>query len=129
MAHLNLICGWTLMLAGALSGAVLGACFRREDFLGGYGSFPRRLVRLGHIACFGLGFVNVLFALSVGLSPPAPGTSPSLAAVASWSLAVGAVTMPACCGLCAFRPRLVPLFVVPVAAVVTGIVALLGSWT
>lgn len=124
-AQVNLLCGWIAMLAGAVSGALLGLFFQREEWLGGYGSFRRRLVRLGHIACFGLGFVNVLFATSAAeLS-----LSRAPAEVASWCLVVGAISMPACCFLCAWRAAWRPLFVVPVLAVVTGIGAFLGAWT
>jgi hypothetical protein len=62
---LNLIAGWLGMLAGVLSGAVLGLFFHREDWMGGYGSYRRRLARLGHIAFFGLGFLNLIFAASI----------------------------------------------------------------
>jgi hypothetical protein len=123
MVPVNFVCGWLGMLAGALSGALIGLFFQRDDWLGGYASFRRRLVRLGHIACFGLGFVNVLFALS---APAAP-SSPAALQVASWSLVAGAISMPTCCFLCAWRRTLRPLFVVPVAAVVTGILAFLWS--
>ena len=34
--------------------------------MGGYGSFRRRLTRLGHIAFFGLGFVNLFYGLGDG---------------------------------------------------------------
>ena len=33
----------------------------REDWLGGYGSFKRRLYRLAHISFFGLAIVNLMF--------------------------------------------------------------------
>ena len=32
--------------------------------MGGYGSFRRRLARLGHISFFGLGFLNLLLAFT-----------------------------------------------------------------
>jgi hypothetical protein len=39
-------------LVGAASGAALGLSFHRDDWLG---SWRRRLLRLGHFACFGMG--------------------------------------------------------------------------
>ena len=60
---LNWQFGWLLVLAAFATGAVMGLSFHREDFLGGYDSFRRRLVRLGHIALAALGMMNVLFAL------------------------------------------------------------------
>lgn len=108
--QVNAVFGWGSILAGFLSGLLLGMGFHREEFLGGYGSLRRRLLRLGHIALVALGGMNVLFALSVPqlhLDPPAL-TLTSIAWIA------GGVAMPACCALMAWRPALRPLFAVPV---------------
>ena len=99
--------GWSLIVAGFLGGALLGAGFHRDDFLGGYGSWRRRLLRLGHVACVALGILNLLFAATV---PRAP-----LADSGAMLLAIGGVAMPLCCLLVAFRPRSRPLFAIPVA--------------
>jgi len=125
MPTLNLIGGWLGMLAGVVSGAVLGLFFHRDDWMGGYGSYRRRLARLGHIAFFGLGFVNLLFAAtSAELS-----LQGSALAIASWSLIAGAITMPVCCFLSAWRKPFRHLFPVPVLSVTAGILAILiGGW-
>jgi hypothetical protein len=65
LVRLHLFATWLGLLAGVSSGAVMGLFFQREDWLGGYGSFPRRLIRLGHVSFFGLGLINALFALTV----------------------------------------------------------------
>lgn len=123
-AHFNLILGWTSMVAGAISGATLGLFFHDERWMGGYASFRRRLMRLGHVAFFGLGILNVLFALSVtALSVPRPYDR-----VASAGFAVGAVTMPVCCFLTAWRGGFRYLFPIPVLAVLGGLGGLLGGW-
>jgi len=108
-----------------VSGAVLGLFFHRDDWMGGYGSYRRRLARLGHIAFFGLGFVNLLFAAtSAELS-----LQGSALAIASWSLIAGAITMPVCCFLSAWRKPFRHLFPVPVLSVTAGILAILiGGW-
>ncbi|HKD59869.1 MAG TPA: hypothetical protein VKB47_05390 [Terracidiphilus sp.] len=124
MPTINLIAGWLGMLAGVLSGAVVGLFFHRDDWMGGYGSYRRRLMRLGHIAFFGLGFLNLMFAA----------TSAQLylrgnyAALASAALVVGAIAMPVCCFLSAWRKPLRHLFPVPVLAVTTGILSILAGW-
>ena len=92
--------------------------------MGGYGSFRRRLVRLGHIAFFGLGILNVLFALSLAAAP----VSAVYASVASHGFAVGAATMPACCFLTAWRPGFRYLFPIPVLGVLCGMCGLLAGW-
>jgi hypothetical protein len=116
-----LLAGWSGMLGGVISGAALGLFFHREDWMGGYGSFRRRLARLGHISFFGLGFLNLLLAFTnqlVGL-PERP------AEIAAGSLILGAAAMPTCCFLAAWRPSFRHLFAVPVAGVFIGIVATL----
>ena len=49
MITFNLWAAWIGIIAGMLSGAALGLFFHEESWLGGYGSWPRRLLRLGHI--------------------------------------------------------------------------------
>jgi len=115
----NLAAGWIGMLGGVISGALIGLFFEREDWMGGYASFRRRLARLGHIAFFGLGFLNVAFALTTKGLPES-----AWLATASWSLVVGAASMPVCCFLSAWRSGFVRLFPIPVAAVSIGIFAL-----
>ena len=124
LPQLNLVAGWLGMAAGVISGATSGLFFHREQWLGGYGSFRRRMVRLAHISCFGLGFVNLLFAFSVGAAkaplPPIP--------LASGAFVVGLVTMPVCCYLTAWRKSFRHFFPVPVLSVFLGIVVLLRAW-
>ena len=123
--NLNLMAGWLGMLAGVLSGAILGLFFHREDWMGGYGSYRRRLARLGHIAFFGLGFLNLIFAATAAQLP----LNGRLLSTASWTLILGAVTMPLCCFLSAWRKPLRHLFPIPVLSVTTGLLAILiGGW-
>jgi hypothetical protein len=122
--EMNLFAGWLGFLAGALSGAALGLCFHRDDWLGGYGSWRRRLLRLGHIACFGMGFLNVAFALSVRAQPLAA----SWLKWASLGWLVALVSMPVCCILAAWWKPLRHLFPIPVIATIVGIGALLIGW-
>ena len=124
-ATLNLIAGWLGLLAGVLSGAILGLFFHREDWMGGYASYRRRLARLGHIAFFGLGFLNLIFAATIGQLP----LSNNALAIASGALICGAATMPLCCFLSAWRKPLRHLFPIPVLSVMTGLLAILiGGW-
>lgn len=108
--------GWTWILAGFVSGLALGLFFRRDDWLGGYGSFPRRLIRLGHISFLGLGILNILFA-GVG---PRLALDRTVVALASWSFVVGGLTMPVSCALMAWRRAFYPLFGLPVASLLLG---------
>jgi len=112
----NLLLAWFWILLGFISGMVLGMFFRGENWLGGYGSFKRRMYRLGHISFFGLGAVNLLFYLTVRDVPPAG----SLVHFASLAFIVGALAMPACCVVMAHFPKAHLIFAVPVISLITG---------
>jgi hypothetical protein len=112
---------WAGMLLGVISGAVIGLCFHREDWMGGYGSFRRRLTRLGHISFFGLALVNATFALTQYMDP----LSGTLARTAWWSFTLGAATMPTVCFLTAWRKPARHLFFIPVCGVLGGILCVL----
>lgn len=120
---MNEIFGWAWVVLGFLSGTLLGLRFHQEDWLGGYGSFRRRMVRLGHISFLGLGFLNILFAHTAGrMALDSPWLS-----LASGSLVIGGLTMPICCGLMAWRQSFQPLFVIPVVSLSAGaMLALIG---
>jgi hypothetical protein len=122
--QLHMVVGWSLMLLGGLSGAVIGLRFHETDWAGGYASFRRRLIRLGHIAFFGLGILNVTFALT--LNEVALG--PRNQALASAGFIVAGVCMPLCCFLAAWREPFRHFFAIPVLGVLLGIGALLFGW-
>ncbi|PYQ48677.1 MAG: hypothetical protein DMF59_15320 [Acidobacteria bacterium] len=123
-ARLNLMAGWISMVAGATSGATIGLFFHKEQWMGGYASLRRRMIRLGHIAFFGLGIINVLFALSLAAIPiPA-----RFAGFASAGFVVSLVTMPVSCFMTAWRTGFRYLFPIPVAAVLVGLGGLIGGW-
>ena len=111
----NLLMGWIWILLGFASGALMGLKFHQPEWLGGYASHKRRLYRLGHIAFFGLGAVNFLFALTAGFC--APGICMQ---IASNAFLVGAVTMPIACLIFAHNIRLHLIFSVPVTALLCG---------
>jgi hypothetical protein len=108
--------GWAWILAGFVSGFLLGLGFHHDDWMGGYGAFRRRLIRLGHISFIGLGILNILFAFSA----PRVALGEPWLSIASWALIAGGVTMPLSCGLMAWRRGFYPLFIVPVLSLVLG---------
>ena len=124
MATANLIAGWLGMLAGVIAGAVIGLFFHRDDWMGGYNSYRRRLTRLGHIAFFGIGLIN----LSLAATAPQLALSASYLGFASRGLIVGAVAMPLVCFLSAWRKPMRHLFPIPVVSVLAAIVAILVGW-
>ena len=116
--------GWLGLAAGIASGAFMGPFFLRENWLGGYGSHPRRLLRLGHISFFGLAFLNLAFAGTVGLVPFGSRTAWCI----GLCLAAGALTMPICCVLCAWRRSFRLLFPIPVTSLIVAISLILIRW-
>lgn len=111
---------WLGITCGIASGAWMGLSFHRDDWLGGYGSFPRRLFRLGHIACFGMAFLQLAFAATLALRFPTD-QLPLSASVAAASLWIALLTMPAICFLTAWRKPFRHFFPLPVAATAIGI--------
>ena len=115
--------GWTFVLIAFLSGAILGLQFHRDEFLGGYASLRRRLVRLGHICFAALGMLNVLFALS-------PLNGNRITAIASLCWMAGSVAMPAVCFLSAWCDAFRRIFFIPVATLIAAVIfTLIGGST
>jgi hypothetical protein len=117
MAETNLIAAWIGFMGGFLAGALPGLFFHLPDWLGGYASWERRLIRLAHISFFGIGFINLAFALTAARLDVPEG--PSL----FWSsrlLLLGAVSMPAVCYLSAFRKGFRHFFFLPVTSLLAG---------
>jgi hypothetical protein len=110
LADWNMVAGWTGMFLGLLAGASIGLFFHQESFAGGYASFRRRLMRLGHVAFFGLGILNVLYALTLDFMA----VELRFPVLASSSLIAGAVLMPLVCFLSAWRRAFRHLFALPV---------------
>lgn len=124
MEQLNILAAWLAILIGFAAGALAGLSFQKEDWLGGYSSWPRRMMRLGHISFFGLAFVNIAFAATVkayGLRQGAP----HLIEPASILFLVGLISMPAICYGSAVRKVLRHLFFIPVGSLMMGAVLML----
>jgi hypothetical protein len=113
--RINLIAAWIGILLGFISGSTLGMFFHRDGWLGGYGSFKRRLYRLAHISLFGLGAMNLFFYLTVQTFAPTLTLQ-----LASSAFIIGAITMPVCCLIMAHFPKTHWLFSVPVLSLIAG---------
>ncbi len=113
--QLNLYAAWIGILLGIIAGAVQGMFFHDEKWLGGYGTWRRRMIRLGHISLFGIGFINALFAFTVVCFDI---TGPLL--LSSLLLVIGAITMPLVCYLSAFKKFFRHLFFIPVLSILVG---------
>ncbi|MFN2202181.1 MAG: hypothetical protein ACK2UO_13295 [Caldilineaceae bacterium] len=122
--QIGVLAGWLGFAGGALSGAVIGVRFHEDGWAGGYSSFRRRLLRLGHIAFFGIGLLNIALAYSVTvLALPS-----SIVFVAVTAMVVAGIGMPLTCFLTAWRKPFRHLFPIPVAAVMISAGLVLAGW-
>jgi hypothetical protein len=117
MYSINFYAGWLGILAGLLVGAAIGMFFHKDQWLGGYASWRRRVLRLGHIASVMVGILNILFAFSIHLDFVA--VSP-LSKTASILFLVGLVGMPMCCYAAAAHKPLRHLFPIPATCLIVG---------
>jgi hypothetical protein len=115
-----LIFAWSWIAIGLCFGAMIGIKFAKVDWLGGYDSWERRLIRLGHIAFLGTSLLNIAFVFTVERFE-----LPALPQVAAWGFLSGAIAMPTCCYLAAFYKPLRHLFFIPVIGLVTGAIGTL----
>jgi hypothetical protein len=117
MVHANWLFGCALILTAFISGAGLGLFFHEENFWGGYTTFCRRIVRLGHISFAAIGMLNVLYGLT-----PASMAMPRSAGI---GLIVGGISMPAVCFLSGWNPAFRHLFFIPVISLMIGVGSIL----
>ena len=124
MQTLHLSAAWIGIFMGFLAGAGLGLFFHRENWLGGYSSWSRRMARLGHISFFGIAFINLAYGVSLAL------LESLLSPYASALLLCGAITMPLVCFLSAYKKPFRHLFFIPVLSLVVGtlIILIRGVW-
>jgi hypothetical protein len=115
MGQANLYAAWIGILLGFIAGAVPGLFFHDENWLGGYASWRRRMIRLGHISFFGIAFINLAFALTV-----AHLQIDTIHPLPSRLLITGAIAMPTVCYLSAYKKPFRHLFFVPALCLIVG---------
>ncbi|MBF0186174.1 MAG: hypothetical protein HQM06_17540 [Magnetococcales bacterium] len=91
----SLVIALSGFIAGALLGMVMGLWsfdgpLSPPTFLGGYADTPRRLLRLGHIACFGTGILNLLLSREL----PRLGLSPNRVRLAALAMNSANISLP-----------------------------------
>lgn len=125
IGHLNIVFGWAWMNLGFVSGLIMGV--KAEQFglntldegptwMGGYGSVPRRLLRLGHIAFIMLSLLNIVY----GTQIDAAALPDVWKRIGSTAMIFGGVGVPVLCLTAVWlRPAKV-LLGVPATAVLVG---------
>jgi hypothetical protein len=120
MIEINLYAAWIGMLLGGIFGAIQGLFFHKEEWLGGYGSWRRRITRLGHISFFGIAFINISFVFTANFFDIQEEVS-----IPSILFLIGAIGMPLICYLSAFKKAIRNLFFIPSLSIIGGILILL----
>ncbi len=114
--------GWAMMAFGAVLGMLIGLKSHLDNWLGGYGTYRRRILRLGHIASFALGGMTVLYMASV---PPELLASPTaVLKVGVTAMVLGALLMPTVCLGTAWREQFRHLFGIPAISVLVALVCM-----
>jgi hypothetical protein len=125
IGKLNIVFGWVWMNMGFITGLLMG--LKAEQFglntqregptwLDGYGSVPRRLIRLGHVAFIMLPVLNILYGQFIdGANLPH-----AWKVAGSTSMIVGAVGVPLLCMGAAFYRPLKIFLGLPASAVLLG---------
>ncbi len=120
MTEINLYAAWIGILLGSIFGAIQGLFFYKEEWLGGYGSWERRMTRLGHISFFGISFINIAFVITANnLSIDQEVFIPSTLFI------IGAIGMPLICYLSALKKVIRHFFFIPALSIIGGIISLL----
>ena len=117
---INIYAAWIGILLGCVAGVGSGLFFHGEDWLGGYGSWSRRMIRLAHISFFGIAIINLAFVLTARMLEIESGL-----VFSSWLLIAGAVTMPVVCYLSGFKKIFRHLFFIPALSVTFGVAVFL----
>jgi len=118
------------MLLGAVSGLVMGLWsfggpLPEPSWVGGYGDLPRRLLRLGHIALFALGMINLMLVRQLA----AFGLGEGATRLASGAMNLGNVLLPAVLFAAVFRPEMKYLLALPALAVSLALsIAAFAAW-
>jgi hypothetical protein len=120
----------TGMLLGALSGLAMGLWsfggpVPVPDWIGGYSELPRRLLRLGHIALFALGMINLMLARQFAGFDLGERTK----RLALAAMNTGNLLMPALLFAAVFQPGFKYLLAVPALAVALALaIAAFAAW-
>jgi hypothetical protein len=119
----NRVVGWVSLATGVLVGFVMGLWsfggpLPVPDRLGDYGDLSRRLARLGHVAFFGVGIINLLLAREL----PRLSLGRRARRAASVAMNVGNVFLPLTLLAAAFWHPIKYLMSVPATAVLVALV-------
>lgn len=116
-AYLTFI--WCWVGLGLTTGTLIGIFFHKNEFLGGYDSWERCMLRLGHIAFFGTAFLNFAYLATCTIQ------SLPLDPITTSLCIAGTAAMPAVCFLSAWIKSFRHHFFIPVTSLPGGVLLIL----
>lgn len=121
MEKIVFIAAWAGIVLGFLIGSAMGLRFYNAQWLGGYASWPRRMLRLGHVSMIALPLLNLASMFFLAHFHLASSNVNVLLGL----LLVGQVSMPLVCFLSAYKLRFRYFFPLPVLSLTAAALGLL----
>ena len=121
MEKIVFIAAWAGIVLGFLVGSAMGLRFYDPQWLGGYASWPRRMLRLGHLCLVALPLLNLASLFFLEHFHLASSSVNVLLGL----LLAGQISMPLVCFLSAYKLSFRYLFPVPVVSLIAAAVGLL----
>ena len=123
IGQINIIFGWGWMIFGFILGMIVGLKFDKSDWLGGYISWERRMIRLSHVAFIMLSAINILY----GHELPNTHLTETWQIIGSVLAIVGAVGIPVIVMIAAFYKKILFWLSIPVVSItIAGIIIFIG---
>jgi uncharacterized protein YneF (UPF0154 family) len=124
LAKRNILFGWIWILMGIVAGMILGMfVFNGPIMLSSemmdYTSMTRRMLRLGHIAFFGLGIINWMYGMTCEYLKLRSSN------LTSWLFIFGAVAMPLTLFFSAFFEPFKYAMAIPAVSIFAAVVLLI----
>lgn len=109
IGKINIRFGWIWLFIGILMAMWMGLHVFKSNWLGGYTSLPRRLLRLSHIAFMALSLTNILYGFSIdSVNLPI-----KVKKIGLYAMIIAAIFMPIICLLSAHNIFFQSFFFIP----------------
>ena len=108
----NILFGWCWINIGFIMGMVMGMKFKNPDWLGGYASWERRMLRLSHVAFIFLSILNIVYGHELANVQ----MSETLKQLGSILIIIGAIGIPTIVFTAAFYKKILYWLAVPIIA-------------
>jgi len=112
IGYANIIFGWCWINIGFIMGMVIGMKFEKANWLGGYASWERRMLRLSHVAFIFLSILNIVYGhelMNVNLSE-------TWKQAGSILIIIGAIGIPVIVFIAAFYKKILYYLAIPIIA-------------